>query len=185
MSLHEAFPEPATLRRTARGLWLPTPVPVLLEAARVLFGPPGLLPGARRVVDAGAGDGRVLACFAAVAPHLGLFGLECDTDLVATARDHLRGLGPVVEVARGDFLDAAAYAALAAPLHTVDLVVHYPDGNERALEDLVGSLPRPRPRLALLGPDASLTFARRPPAVRERIHPGDGTPAWWLVVSEG
>jgi len=191
--LTELFPDDLPLRATERGLWLPTPLPLLLAAFDALLDSGWLGPGrASRLLDAGAGDGRVIGAFgqrAAGRLPLELLGIECDPALVACAvrnLEALRATGPLpggYALVEGDYLAAAAYARLGVAPSEIDLVINYPDGNEEALERWLASHRGARTRLILLGPDRSLAFRTLALAWSTRLEAPNGT-AWSLIVSE-
>ena len=81
-------------RLTDRGIWHPTPLAVLAAAVPLLGETPFLKARGRplEVLDAGAGDGRLVAALALGLPatfDLRLGGLESDALLALTAREKL------------------------------------------------------------------------------------------------
>ena len=190
--LGELFPDGVPMRATDRGLWLATPVAVLATAFDAITSR-GRLGAGRpsRLLDAGAGDGRVLGVFGsrwADRPGLELLGIEDDASLFACAQRNLQALraagrltGPLA-VARGDYLAAPVYTELGVAPTDIDLVVNYPDGNENALEHWLASQAGERTRLLLLGPDRSLSFAVLDLDWAVTLEP-PGQTAWRLIVS--
>lgn len=155
----------APLRLTDGGLFHATPLDVLPAACEALLGAPSL-PRAKplTVLDAGAGDGRVLAALSLLAsPSLPirLVGIECDAALHRDSCDRLAALarrpawptGRGVALLRGDWSSEDAFDSLGLSLADFDLVLNYPDGNEARLAALLSARGRPGGRLALIQPD--------------------------------
>jgi SAM-dependent methyltransferase len=141
---------------TSSGIFLPTPIPVLVDAVARLVTSGVLRPGAR-VLDAGAGDGRVVFAIATMTPAALAAGLESDPVLAEEARAHVAGVARAV-VERGDMLDPASYLRLGVAVEELDLVLHYPDGNERALRDLLARRGKRGVTLALSTPQLGLVL---------------------------
>ena len=183
------------MRLTDGGIWHATPIPVLASFV-VVAESAGLLggEGVVNVLDAGAGDGRVLAALATgLGPrsHSRIYGLECDASLAAAAASNLealerRGLFAGARrprVAQGDYFDPGAYACLGLTPRQLDVVFNYPDGNERRLLDWLRAHARPGLRLLILSPDRE--FALGPaPLIRAPVMPLPGGPPipWQLVA---
>ena len=82
------------IRKTGRGIWVPTPVRVIEEAIETLkkialLGggtPPG------HAIDAGTGDGRIPAVLASLDPTRLVYGIEADPALYAQAVTNLQTL---------------------------------------------------------------------------------------------
>jgi hypothetical protein len=181
------------LRATQRGLWLATPWPVLGAAVSAAVSA-GFFAGTRRpcvVLDAGAGDGRVLGALAALVPaatELVLVGVECDGALAASAVRALdgaahRGAFPPARtprVVQGDYLDPVAYPRAGLAPERIDLVFNYPDGNERALLSWLDLHAGPETRLLVLCPERHCRLGREPAWRTSVAAPGE--PAWDLAA---
>jgi hypothetical protein len=147
----------APLRITSRGLWHATPLRVAWEATRRLA---TRARGERRLtLDAGMGDGRLLAAWLATGAGSGrALGVECDAGLFRVASVRLGRLGlldsPGVAAILGDYERDSSYAAAGVTLRDVDLVLNYPDGNEARLARLVAERCAPGALLCLISPDS-------------------------------
>jgi len=150
------------LRLTGRGLWHASPPEVVLEACRILDRR-GLLGGdgrSARVLDAGMGDGRVLAALGALyGERAGLtsVGIEWDETLFQAALENLERLALAdharLRVARGDYTEDSTWAAVGLSPGELSLILKYPDGDETPLERLVIERCGPGVLLCLLSPD--------------------------------
>ncbi len=130
------------IRKTATGVWVPTPLQVI-EAAFAAFEDLGLLGGEavpRPALDAGAGDGRVPCVLASLDPRLHVYGVELDPVLFARASTNVETLEAKavttagrVHLLAGDYCDTATYAAGGLDVGDAGLVFNYPDGNETRL----------------------------------------------------
>jgi hypothetical protein len=179
------------LRLTEGGLWHATPLPVLAAAVPVITDH-GLVRSRRPVVvlNAGAGDGRLLSALALGLPEdvkVHLLGLEIDPALAAAAKAQFRklALAPVNEarrprIALGDYLAVAGCAALGVAPTELDLVFNYPDGNERRLLAWLRRHAGPQTRLALLSPDHEPAMDA-PPFLRARVAPSAGSGVAWSL----
>ena len=106
------------IRKTGRGIWVPTPVRIIEEAIETLK-KIGLLgegtpPG--HVIDAGTGDGRIQAVLAPLDPTRVIYGIEADPALYAQAMTNLqtleaRGLtdSTHVHLIEADYCDLTTY----------------------------------------------------------------------------
>lgn len=146
-----------TMQFTDRGIWLPIPVDVIVGTFRhPLFGTDAI------VLDAGMGDGRVVAVAAAMG--MNAYGIEIDPALARQTSASLaslndKGLPSGWCVSEGDFLDLGSYEKLGVEPGEIDVFINYPDGNEQALADFVGRHARRGARLALVTADLSLTVS--------------------------
>jgi hypothetical protein len=189
-------PGPSPFQITAGGIWLPTPLEVLLDGLPLVrraipsLGAPG---GGLKLLDAGSGDGRVLACLGIQEwgrTDVAAYGVECDEVLCAMAIRNLarlseRGLltGSVeLTVHRGDFLDGETYRTLGLAFSELDLIVNYPDGNEERLGDLLLREGEPgRTRLLVVSPDSEFGMPRLKREWQGRLETRHGA-AWTLTV---
>ena len=170
------------IRRTGRGIWVATPLRVL-EAAVAILSADGLLGGAGgagasngHVIDAGSGDGRVLAVIAWLVPGQPVLGVESDEVLHVRAANHLRALGAggVIDpahlhLAAADYCDPATYAVRGIALARVPLVLNYPDGNQDRLARFVAANCGPQTTLGLLTHDPELTVDVLPLRARHDV----------------
>lgn len=123
-------------RATAVGQFVPSPLPNLHVALNYLL-ELGLIPSSGLFLDAGCGDGRVVALTALV-HGIPTLGVEYDDDLLERAEYHvarLKGMGlqgaPVV-LAPGDFTDDDTYRRVGRRFEEIPTVFNYIN-NERAL----------------------------------------------------
>jgi hypothetical protein len=176
--LHALYGDVAeTLRITDGGIWHPTPLNVLSSAVQVIERE-GLVRRRTAVLDAGAGDGRVLAALALglASFELELAGIECDAALVELSRERLARLPNPPAVFRGDYLtDLPRWPAL---------TIHYPDGNERAVLRAVDARGGAGARLILLSSELEPDLGRAPDRAFE-VRPPDQLIAWSLRLYEG
>ncbi|MCA9693981.1 MAG: class I SAM-dependent methyltransferase [Myxococcales bacterium] len=140
---------------TDDGIWVPTPLAVIDEALAALADM-NFWTDTMTCLDAGMGDGRIVAALALRGPGVRALGLETHPGLHALALANLRDLPPRWSVHKGSFLELASYAALDAPIAGVDVVLHYPDGGEQALARLFAAHGRPGARLVYLTPELRL-----------------------------
>ena len=148
------------LRLTGAGIWLPAPLDVVAAAMRALRGA-GFwtrLGDAPKVLDAGMGDGRVVASLCAVGHHVQAYGIEIHHQLSELANENLhdlseRGLPKIWRTCDGSYLDRATYAKLGIHVEDIDAFFNYPDGNEHELAAFLASYARRRAFLVVLTPD--------------------------------
>lgn len=147
------------LQLTEQGIWLPTPLDVVGSALAALesrgfwsgLGPTPTL------LDAGMGDGRLVASFCKLGSHVRACGVESHPSLFALALENLRALPESNwSVCRGDFLDATSFEALGVPLGEIYAVFNYPDGNEEALAQYWSKHGRPGSFLVFVTPDQGM-----------------------------
>lgn len=169
---------------TERGIWHPTPLDVLLPALEAMAGA-GWLGSAERtltILDAGSGDGRVVAALSLaswLSPTSRVLGLESNGQLDTRARARLERLGPKrpTQIARGDFLDPTSYAAFGLRPCDVDVFSNYPDGNEHALAGFVARQ-APASTLIVLSPEREPRLEGLPPGARFEVTAPGGAPSW-------
>ena len=144
---------------------MPTPIEVIVKAVGVLQDR-GLLGGhaaSSTLVDAGAGDGRVLAILAWFDQTRPVYGIEQDSALHAQASANLRTLqteGLIdcghVTVIQGNYCDLNVYESHGIAPRDIGIILNYPDGNEERLAQFVSENAGPQTRLCLLTHDRSL-----------------------------
>ena len=183
------------IRRTGRGIWVATPIRVL-EAAVTVLSAEGLLPGGAggaspataHAIDAGSGDGRVLAVIAWLVPGQPVLGVESDEVLHVRAANHLRALGAAgvvdpahLHLAAADYCDPATYAVRDIALARAPLVLNYPDGNQDRLARFVAANCGLQTTLGLLTHDPELTVDVLPLRARHDVGARSGPP-WRLSL---
>jgi hypothetical protein len=181
-------------RLTERGIWHPTPLAVLAAAVPLLAETELVKPRdhALQILDAGAGDGRLVAALVLGLPEaleVRPLGIESDAALAARARQtlekiaalHPRGTSRPALIVEGDFFDPQAYAPLGLAPHDLDVVFNYPDGNERRLLQWLSAHGGAQTRLAILSPDHDLALGS-PPEWRVSVRVGGGASANWTLA---
>ena len=172
-----------------------TPIRVLETAVAVLSAEGLLLGGARgagpatgHAIDAGSGDGRVVAVIAWLVPGQAVLGVEADDVLHARATSHLRALGAAgvidpahLRLAAADYCDPATYAALGVALARARLVLNYPDGNQHRLARFVAANCGPETTLGLLTHDRDLAVDALPLRGHHDVRARRGPP-WRLSL---
>jgi hypothetical protein len=167
------------------------PFAVLIALLRAMqahgvFETPAL--GRRTVVDAGTGDGRVLAALAHLEPELDVVGIESDEGLFHRAVQNLDTLTHKALITRperlslllGDYRRVDTYASSTVALSDVGFVFNYPDGNQDALERFVIDAIAPGVKLCLLTHDGDLRLSSLTLTTKEPIL----SSAWhWSVYS--
>lgn len=132
---------------------------------RGVFGSPEL--GRTIAVDAGTGDGRVLALLAHFVPELDLVGIESDDGLYHRASDNVETLTRErmvdrperLRVIHGDYCRVETYDLGAVERGCVGFVFNYPDGSHHALEAFVIESFAPGTKLCLLTHDLELRLS--------------------------
>jgi hypothetical protein len=178
------------IQKTARGIWAATPVRVVAEAAATLK-EVGLLDEQHQdgyLIDAGTGDGRVLAVLAALNPSLLVYGIEADQALHERAVANLHTLGRSglidsnrVRLLEADYCDVATYETSGVALHQVGLICNYPDGNEKQLARFVAEHCRDGTTLCLLTHNRTLEVDELELHARHDVSDGTGPP-WRLSL---
>lgn len=177
------------LQLTGAGIWLATPFDVLRAADRALARlavDNGVSLGTR-VLDAGMGDGRLVASLVAENTGITVFGIESHPELAELARKNLRraaeyGLTGSWCVCQGDYLDAATYRKLGVELESIDTFLNYPDGNEDRLGRLLSRRAKPGALLVFLTPDHSLHIHSLLPVADIPLERDAGATEWRLNV---
>jgi hypothetical protein len=184
----------APLRLTPAGLYHATPLPVLVAAVEALLrAPPLSHTGSLTVLDAGAGDGRMLCALGLIAPstrRLRLVGIECDAELHRESCERLAALArrPVwprdrgAALLHGDWSSPAAFESLGLELADFQLVLNYPDGSEARLAALLARTGHPGGRLALIQPHPPRALSGCRIEWSRSIAPGALEPRWHVAL---
>ena len=180
------------IRKTSAGIWVPSPISMIVDAVSALreLGLLGPAAAGRAVVDAGMGDGRVAAVVALLEPSHPVYGIERDPVLCARAEQNLRRAlrtsrgSPRVHPVEGDYCDVATYASCGLDLQAVGVVINYPDGNQERLARFVAAHAGPGASLCLFTHDRDLEV-RELVLRAERDLPTDFGPDWRLSIYRG
>ena len=155
------------IRKTKIGIWVPTPLPVIIEAISLmqemqLLGRRAPL-GA--VIDAGTGDGRVAAVLAYLNPSQPIYGVELDPVLLAQAVANWRELriqglavDASVRMIEADYCDIVTYESCELTFSDTCAILNYPDGNQARLANFVADHGGARTSLCLLTHDHSVNL---------------------------
>lgn len=160
------------IRKTSAGIWVPTPVPVIVEALTRLDEMNGLGHDELAIVDAGSGDGRVAVLLAVVAHRRRVYGIEADGALCTQARANVEALVPrglsreALSLVEGDYCHPATYEAVGVDPRQVGLFLNYPDGRQEDLARFIADYGHPDARLGLLTHDRAMEIASL--ALRDR-----------------
>ena len=128
------------------------------------------------------GDGRVAAVLAHFEPARPVYGIEWDPELCARAVENLAALRRwsrgyrAVRLVEGDYCDPATYASCGLDLRNPLVIVNYPDGNERRLEQFVVRHGAPGATLCLFTHDRSLDIDELPLHARRDVPVGVAAP---------
>ncbi len=177
------------IRKTAAGIWVPSSIDELVGVVTLLheMGVLGAAAPPAPVVEAGMGDGRVAAVLAHFEPARPVYGIEWDPELYARAVENLAALRRwsrgyrAVRLVEGDYCDPATYASCGLDLRNPLVIVNYPDGNERRLEQFVVRHGAPGATLCLFTHDRSLDIDELPLHARRDVPVGVAAP-WRLSV---
>ena len=180
------------IRKTSAGIWVPSPISVIVEVVSSLreIGLLGSAAASGAVVDAGMGDGRVAAVLAWLEPSRPVYGIERDAVLYSRARQNLRRVrrmapgGPEAHPVEGDYCDVATYASCGLDLRQVGVVINYPDGNQERLAHFIATHAGPGASLCLFTHDRALEI-RELVLRAERHLPADYGLDWRLSVYRG
>ena len=177
------------LRLTDDGIWLALPLDVL-DAALEKLQATGFWSRIRtraKVLDAGMGDGRLVAALCTVPHDLWAYGIESHPNLCQLAQDNLRmltgrGMASRWRTCQGDYFDLSTYPKLGIRVEDIDAFFNYPDGNEHKLAAFLREHGRPGAFLVVLTPERGLELkglAREEELALER---GPGVPEFRLVL---
>ena len=177
------------IRKTAAGIWVPSSIDELFGVVTLLheMGVLGAAAPPAPVVEAGMGDGRVAAVLAHFEPARPVYGIEWDPELYARAVENLAALRRwsrgyrAVRLVEGDYCDPATYASCGLDLRDPLVIVNYPDGNERRLEQFVVRHAAPGATLCLFTHDRALDIDELPLHARRDVPVGVTAP-WRLSV---
>ena len=180
------------IRKTAAGIWVPSAIPQIMEVAALLreMDLLGAAAPPAPVVDAGMGDGRVVAVLAHLEPARPVCGIEQDPVLFEQAAENLRALRgrgggyAAVRLVEGDYCDPAAYASCGVDLGAPLVILNYPDGNERSLARFIARRAGPDATLCLFTHDRSVDIDELELRAR-RDMPAAAGPDWRLSVYRG
>ena len=180
------------IRKTSAGIWVPSPISMIVDVVSALreLGLLGPAAAGGAVVDAGMGDGRVAAVVALHEPSHPVYGIERDPVLCARAEQNLRRAlrtsrgSPRVHPVEGDYCDVATYASCGLDLQAVGVVINYPDGNQERLARFVAAHAGPGASLCLFTHDRDLEV-RELVLRAERDLPTDFGPDWRLSIYRG
>ncbi len=180
------------IRKTSVGIWVPSPISMIVDVVSSLreIGLLGPAAAGGAVVDAGMGDGRVAAVVALLEPSQAVYGIEQDPVLFSQAEQNLRRAlrsargRPRVHPVEGDYCDVATYASCGLDLQDVGVVVNYPDGNQERLAHFIAAHAGPGASLCLFTHDRALEIHEL--VLRtERDLPAEYGPDWRLAVYRG
>jgi len=153
------------IRKTSIGIWVPTPLPVIMASVSLMqemqllgrTAPPGA------VIDAGTGDGRVAAVLAYLNPSRPIYGLELDPVLFSQAVVNWRELRiqgltgeASVQMIEADYCDLVTYKLCGLNFSETCAILNYPDGNQGRLANFVAEHGGSRTSLCLLTHDHSV-----------------------------
>ena len=153
------------IRKTSIGIWVPTPLPVIMASVSLMeemqllgrTAPPGA------VIDAGMGDGRVAAVLAYLNPSRPIYGLELDPVLFSQAVVNWRELRiqgltgeASVQMIEADYCDLVTYKLCGLNFSETCAILNYPDGNQGRLANFVAEHGGSRTSLCLLTHDHSV-----------------------------
>ncbi len=188
----QALAQGVPIRKTSAGIWVPSPIAMIVDVVSVLreLGLLGPAAAGGAVVDAGMGDGRVAAVVALLEPSHPVYGIEHDPVLYARARQNLRRAlrmsraSPRVHPIEGDYCDVATYASCGLDPRDVRLVLNYPDGNQGRLARFLAAHAGSDTSLCLFTHDRDLEV-RDLALHAERDLPADFGADWRVAVYRG
>jgi len=177
------------LRLTDDGMWLALPLDVIQPALDELeaIGFWARLGPRARVLDAGMGDGRLVAAFCTLPHDLLAYGIESHGELCELAQSNLRTLSerelaPRWRVCQGDYLDVSTYPKLGILVSDVDVFFNYPDGNEHRLAAFLRDHAREGSFLVVLTAEKGLELEALALEDDLTISRGPGVPAFRLSI---
>lgn len=179
------------IRKTAAGIWVPSAIPQIVELAALLreMDVPESARPAAPVVDAGMGDGRVVAVLAHLDPARAVYGIERDPVLYAQAAENLRSLREHgdcggAHLVEGDYCDPDTYASCGIDLRAPLVVLNYPDGNEHNLARFLARHAGPDAALCLFTHDRTVDVGELRLRARRDL-PAEVGPDWRLSIYRG
>ncbi len=177
------------LRLTDDGIWLAMPLDVLDAALEKLqaTGFWSRLGTRAKVLDAGMGDGRLVAALCTVPHDLWAYGIESHPNLCQLAQDNLRmlterGMASSWRTCQGDYFDLSTYPKLGIRFEDIDAFFNYPDGNEHKLAAFLREHGRPGAFLVVLTPERGLELKGLAREEELAIERGPGVPEFRLVL---
>lgn len=177
------------LQLTDEGIWLAMPLDVL-DAALAKLQSTGFWSrlGPRvKALDAGMGDGRLVAALCNVSHDLWAYGIEHHEMLSRLAEDNLRtltdrGMAPNWRACQGDYFDLSSYPKLGIRVEDIDAFFNYPDGNEHKLAAFLREHGRPGAFLVVITPERGLELEGLTREEELSIERGPGVPEFRLVL---
>lgn len=177
------------IRLTDAGIWLAMPLDVL-DAALEKLDTTGFwarLGGRVKVLDAGMGDGRLVAALCNLGRDLWAYGIESHPELWELAQDNLRklteqGMGSNWRTCQGDYFELSTYPKLGILLEDIDVFFNYPDGNEHKLAAFLRDHGRSGAYLVVLTPEHGLELEGLAREDELAIERGPGVPEFRLVL---
>lgn len=177
------------IRLTDTGIWLAMPLDVL-DAAIEKLRANGFWArlGARgKVLDAGMGDGRIVAALCNVGHDLWAYGIESHPELWELAQNNLRtlteqGMASSWRTCQGDYFDLSTYPKLGVRLEDIDAFFNYPDGSEHKLAAFLRDHGRPGAMLVIVTPEHGLELEGLEREEELAIDRGAGIPEFRLVL---
>ena len=177
------------LRLTDEGIWLAMPLDVLDAAMEKLqsIGFWARLGPRAKVLDAGMGDGRIVAALCNAGHDLWAYGIETHPNLCELAQENLRtlterGMGSSWRACQGDYFDLSTYPKLGIRVEDIDAFFNYPDGNEHRLAAFLGEHGRPGAFLVVLTAEHGLELEGLAREEELAIERGPGVPDFHLVL---
>jgi hypothetical protein len=177
------------MRLTDAGIWLAMPLDVLDSALEKLqsTGFWARLGGRGKLLDAGMGDGRIVAALCNVAHDIWAYGIESHPSLWELAQDNLRtlteqGMASSWRTCQGDYFDLSTYPKLGIRVEDIDAFFNYPDGNEHKLAAFLRDHARPGAYLVMLTPERGLELEGLWREEELAIERGPGIPEFRLVL---
>lgn len=177
------------MRLTDAGIWLAMPLDVLAAAIDKLdtIGFWTRVGERGKVLDAGMGDGRLVAALCNAGHGLWAYGIESHQQLWELAQDNLRelteqGMTSSWRTCQGDYFDLSTYPKLGIRLEDIDVLFNYPDGNEHKLAAFLHDHARPGAHLVVLTPEHGLELEGLSREEELAIERGPGMPEFRLVL---
>ena len=179
------------IRKTRTGIWVPTPIPIILKACEILTTMRLLGETAPKgsVVDAGSGDGRVPIVISLQDQTRWTYGIEFDRVLHSQATNNLNALKnhnivgseSKIQLIENDYTNVETYRLAGIATQEVHLFLNYPDGNQNRLERLITEKFGFKTWLCLLTHDEAINLNNLNLEERQNIQ-DDHDMTWWLSL---